>query len=249
MKIGIIGSGYIGSVLTRRLTALGHTVYLSNSRGPESLRDIAAETGASPVSVREAVASGEIVIVTIPQSKIPELPADLFAGVGREVVVVDTGNYYPKLRDGAIDELDGNLADSEWVQRHLGRQVVKVFNSILFMSLADKGKPQGAPGRIGLPVAGDDPKAKAVLMELVDCLGFDPVDGGTLQESWRQQPGSTIYCADLTAAEIEAQLQQMGSVRTKEQLEAMLARRTKQEEDVIQMDPVAHYGSANHKRQ
>ena len=96
MKIGIIGAGEIGGTLTRRLTALGHQVSVANSRGPKSLADLAAETGAKAVSVEEAAKFGELVVVTIPQKNIPNLPRDLFAATPDTVVVVDTGNYYPR---------------------------------------------------------------------------------------------------------------------------------------------------------
>ena len=96
MRIGIIGAGNIGGTLARRLTALGHDVSIANSRGPETLADLAKETGAKAVTVREAARAGEVVIVTIPDKNVPSLPADLFAGVPADVVVVDTGNYYPQ---------------------------------------------------------------------------------------------------------------------------------------------------------
>ena len=248
MKIGIIGSGYIGSTLTRLLTGLGHTVYLSNATGPDSLKAIAEETGAIASTVQESATSGEIVIVTIPQKNIPDLPVGLFDKVGSDVIVVDTGNYYPTLRDGAIEGLDNTYTDSEWVAKHLGRPVIKAFNSIMYLSLANGGKPKGSEGRIGLPVAGDDPVAKAKIMELVNTLGFDPVDGGTLKESWRQQPGSPVYCTDLSAQEIKAEFARFGSIRTPEHLAEIVERRTNQEKDVIKASPNDHYGSANHKR-
>jgi predicted dinucleotide-binding enzyme len=96
MNIGIIGAGNIGGNLTRRFSALGHNVFVANSRGPESLGDLAAETGATPVSVHEAARRGDVIIVTIPEKNIPDLPRDLFAGVPDDVVIVDTGNYYPQ---------------------------------------------------------------------------------------------------------------------------------------------------------
>src|SRR5436190_12231837 len=99
MKIGIIGAGNIGGTLTRRFQELGHKVFVANSRGPETLADLAAETGATPVTVEEAARSGDVVIVTIPEKNIPGLPRDLFAAVSDDVVVVDTGNYYPQQRD------------------------------------------------------------------------------------------------------------------------------------------------------
>ena len=105
MKIGIIGAGQIGGTLTRRLTKLGHEVFVANSRGPESLADLAKETGAKPVSVQEAARAGEVVVVTIPEGKVRDLPRDLFAGVPEDVVIIDTGNYYPRERDGRIGEI------------------------------------------------------------------------------------------------------------------------------------------------
>ncbi|MES2460117.1 MAG: NAD(P)-binding domain-containing protein [Armatimonadota bacterium] len=205
MNIGIIGAGFIGGTLARRLTALGHEVTIANSRGPETLGDLAAETGARAVTAAEAARSGEIVIVTIPQRAVPDLPGDLFAGVGDEVVVVDTGNYYPS-RDGRIDAIEDGQVESAWVAEHLGRPVVKVFNNIFSQSLLENGKPAGTPGRIALPVAGGSPEARQKVMRLVDELGFDPVDAGSLEESWRQQPGTPVYVADLDAPRLKESL-------------------------------------------
>src|SRR5580700_6381173 len=173
MRIGIIGAGAIGGTLTRRLAALGHHVSVANSRGPESLAELAAETGAKPVSVAEAARSGEVVIVTIPERNILKLPRDLFAASPDSVVVVDTGNYYPRQRDGRIDGIEAGLTESRWVGQQLNRQVVKAFNNIYAEHLLKLGKPKGTPGRIALPVAGDDPAAKAIIVKLVDELGFD----------------------------------------------------------------------------
>jgi predicted dinucleotide-binding enzyme len=199
MKIGIIGAGQIGGTLTRRLTALGHEVSVANSRGPETLADLAAETGATAVSVTEAARGGELVVVTIPQKNVPSLPAGLFGGTADGVVVVDTGNYYPQQRDGRIDAIEAGTTESRWVEQQLGRPVVKAFNSIFAQHLLELGRPVGTAGRIALPVAGDDDAAKAVALRLVDELGFDGVDGGGLDESWRQQPGTPVYCTDLDA--------------------------------------------------
>lgn len=196
MKIGIIGAGNIGATLTRRLRAVGHDVSVANSRGPDSLKELAQETGARAVAVRDAARGNEVVIVTIPEKNIPDLPDDLFAGVPDTVVVVDTGNYYPHQRDGRIDSIENGLPESQWVAGELRRPVVKAFNNIYAQHLLERGKPKGAAGRIALPVAGDDPNAKSVVMRLVDELGFDPVDAGTLAESWRQQPGSPVYAQD-----------------------------------------------------
>lgn len=198
MKIGIIGVGQIGGSLTRRLTTLGHDVSIANSRGPETLATLAKETGARPVTVEQAAHAGDVVIVSIPLKSIPLLPAGLFDGVPDDVVVVDTGNYYPK-RDGRIDPIENGATESRWVSDVLRRPVVKVFNTILADHLLNSGKPAGTRGRIALPVAADDEKDKQVVIGLLDELGFDGVDAGSLDESWRQQPGSPVSGADLDA--------------------------------------------------
>lgn len=200
MKIGIIGAGNIGGTLARRLAALGHQVGVANSRGPESLAALARESGARAVTVEEAARAGDVVIVSIPLKNISRLPRDLFKGVPDSVVVVDTGNYYPRQRDGRIDPIERGATEARWVADQLGRPVVKAFNNIYARHLLERGKPTGTAGRIALPIAGDDPRAKEVVTRLLDELGFDAVDGGGLDESWRQQPGTPVYGTDFDAA-------------------------------------------------
>ena len=216
MNIGIIGAGNIGGTLTRRLTALGHKVFVANSRGPESLADLVRETGAAPVSIYEAARNGEIVIVTIPQKNIPKLPRDLFAGVSDDVIVIDTGNYYPQQRDGRIDGIEAGTTESRWVSQQLGRPVVKTFNNIYADHLLRFGRPAGTPGRIALPVAGDDTEAKTTVIKLLDELGFDGVDAGTLDESWKQQPGTPVYGTDFDTEGVKKALAQASKERTPE---------------------------------
>lgn len=206
MKIGIIGAGHIGGALTRRFRALGHEVFVANSRGPQSLAGLAAETGARAVSPHEAARRGEVVVVTIPEKNIPALPKDLFDGVPPEVAVIDTGNYYPRNRDGYLAGIESGLTESRWVAQQLGRDVVKAFNNIYAQHLLERGTSAGTPGRIALPVAGDDHAKKAVVMRLVDALGFDPVDAGGLDASWRQQPGTPVYAMDFDAAGVRRAL-------------------------------------------
>src|ERR1035437_1612537 len=208
MKIGIIGAGNIGGALTRRFTELGHEVSVGNPRGPQTLSDLASAAGATAVTVTVADRGKDVVVVTTPQQNVPSLPSDLFAGVGDDVVVVDTGNYYPQQRDGRIDAVEGGMAESRWVQQQLGRPVIKAFNNIYAQHLHEKGQPQGTPGRIALPVAGDDQPAKAVVLGLVDELGFDPVDAGGLDESWRQQPATPVYAKDFDADGVRRALAQ-----------------------------------------
>jgi len=211
MKIGIIGAGYTGGTLTRMLTSLGHQVSVATSGGrapraarplgsaPQPVADLARETGATAVPVEEAARRADVVIVAIPEKNLPTLPADLFKGTPASVVVIDTGNYYPRERDGRIDEIETGMLESRWVERQLGRPVVKAFNNILAEHLAERGRPKGSTERIALPVAGDDAAAKEVVLQLVDQLGFEPVDAGGLDESWRQEPGTPVFVTDLDA--------------------------------------------------
>ena len=208
MTIGIIGTGNIGATLTRHFTRLEHEVVVANSRGPETLADLAKETGAKPVSVAEVPRGRDLVVVTIPEGKIPNLPRGLFKSVSANLIVIDTGNYYPRHRDGRIEGIENGLLESRWVEQQLGHPVIKVFNNIYAEHLAKRGKPPGAPGRIALPVSGDDAKAKEVVMKLVNDIGFDPVDAGGLGESWRQQPGTPVYAADFDAAGVRRALAQ-----------------------------------------
>ncbi|NID14255.1 NADPH-dependent F420 reductase [Luteibacter yeojuensis] len=196
MKIGIIGAGNIGHTLARRFREIGHDVLIANSRGPETLTHIEQETGAVAVTAREAARGVDVVIVTIPEAKVTSLPPDLFDGVPEETVVVDTGNYYPQQRDGRIESIEDGVPESQWVSDRIRRPVIKAFNNIYAEHLGTLGKPATADARIALPVAGDDANAKAKVLKLVDELGFDGVDAGSLAESWRQQPGTPVYTAD-----------------------------------------------------
>ena len=216
MRIGIIGAGNIGGTLTRRLTAAGHTVSVANSRGPETLKDLAQETGAKPVTVTEAARAGEVVIVTIPMKNLSKLPHNLFQGTFENVVVVDTNNYYPRQRDGRIRAIEDGLPESRYVEQQLGRPVIKAFNNIYAEHLMNMGKPAGTEGRIALPVAGDDEKAKSLVMKIVDELGFDPVDAGGLDESWKQQPDTPVYATDHDAEGVRRALAQASQQRKPE---------------------------------
>ncbi|MBQ1096471.1 NAD(P)-binding domain-containing protein [Streptomyces sp. b94] len=211
MKIGIIGAGNIGGNLTRRLTALGHDVSVANSRGPHTLTALAGETGATPVPVEEAARGAEVVVVTIPLKAIPDLPSGVLDGAADGAAVVDTNNYYPRQRDGRIAAIeDEGLTESRWTERHLGHPVVKAFNGTYAQDILERPRPAGAPDRLALPVAGDDEAAKAKVRSLIDELGFDTVDAGGIDESWRQQPDTPMYglrsgVEDVTKALAEAE--------------------------------------------
>ncbi|GAA5036600.1 NAD(P)-binding domain-containing protein [Terrabacter aeriphilus] len=192
---GFIGSGHIGSTVARLAIAAGHDVVLSNSRGPQTLADLAAELGpraraATPV---EAAAAGDLVVVTIPLKAYRDVPVDELAGK----VVVDTMNYYPE-RDGQIAALDdGSTTSSELLQAHLPTShVVKGFNNIFFQHLRDLARPLlpvGDDGRSVLAVAGDDAAAKDTVRRALHAIGYDTLDLGPLAEGWRTQPGQPAY--------------------------------------------------------
>jgi 8-hydroxy-5-deazaflavin:NADPH oxidoreductase len=199
MDIGIIGAGKIGGTLTRLLTGQGHTVKVANSRSPETLAELAAETGATAVWASDAAEDADLVIVSIPQKNVVDLSPGIVQTAKPGAPVIETNNYYPKQRDGRIEAIEQGTPESAWVSEQLGVPVFKVFNGIFWKHLLENGKPRGTVGRIALPVAGDNPTNKQTVFDLVDALGFDPIDGGTLAESWRQQPGTPVYGKDLDA--------------------------------------------------
>jgi predicted dinucleotide-binding enzyme len=214
MKIGIIGTGNIGGALVHRFRATGHDVAIANSRGPASLQALASETGARPVMIDQVVRGTELVVVAIPMTKFASLPARLFADASPDLIVVDTSNYYPRERDGRIAEIEAGLTESGWVEHRLGHRVVKAFNSILAQHLLENGRPAGSPNRIALALAGDDAGQKSVVARLLDNIGFDAVDAGTIAESWRQQPGTPGYLQDFGVEGVRRALEQARTERS-----------------------------------
>lgn len=204
--IAVIGAGTIGGILARKLAAAGHAVRIANSKAPSTLMDFGAD-GVTPAWAVDALVGADIAILALPQAAVARLSPEVRAGLGGVAIVIETGNYYP-VRDGRIDAIEAGLTDSEWVSAQLERPVFKAFNNIGAMSLLTKGTPTGAEHRVGLSVAGVAGPGKQRVMALVDQLGFDPIDGGDLQDSWRQQPGTPAYCADLTAAELRDRIEQ-----------------------------------------
>lgn len=190
--LGLIGSGNIGGTLARLAVAAGLDVVVSNSRGPETLAELVAELGptARAATAAEAAAAGDIVVVTVPLKNYRQVPVEPLAGK----VVIDTNNYYPD-RDGTFPELeDATATSSELLQRHLPTsKVVKAFNNIFYPHLAALARPSDAADRSTLPIAGDDADAKKSAAELLDALGYDTVDVGTLTESWRFEVNTPAY--------------------------------------------------------
>jgi 8-hydroxy-5-deazaflavin:NADPH oxidoreductase len=202
MKIGIIGVGHIGKTLALTLSAAGHEVNVANSRGPEKIDAEVLATGAKPVTVQQAVKDKDVIIVSIPLNRIPDI-TPLLAGVSEDTVVIDTSNYYPA-RDHKIDSIEAGQVESLWVQDQLGRPVAKAWNAIGSDSFARKGKPAGSADRIAIPIAADRELDRKVTMELVEDTGFDAFNAGSLNDSWRQQPGAPGYCTDLSLQELPA---------------------------------------------
>ena len=203
MNIGIIGSGNIGGNAARLFAKAEHDVAISNSRGPESLQDLVAGIGsnARAATVEEAASFGEVVLVAIPFFAYETLPAAQFAGK----IVVDATNYYEG-RDGQIDF--GGLTSGELLARHLpDTRLVKAFNTMYYETLATEGRGEN---RLVLFVAGDDDEAKAVVSGLIEEIGFEPVDTGSLRYGGRkQEPGSAIYNEPMTADQATEVLSEM----------------------------------------
>jgi len=192
--IGFIGSGRIGGTVARLSVAAGHMVVVSNSRGPDTLKDLVAELGpmARAESVDNTAEEGDFVVVATPLAAIRHLPVRPLV----DKAVIDANNYYPQ-RDGHIADLDsGQICSSQLLQRHLlGASVVKAFNNIYYHHLRNLARPAGDPQRSYLPIAGDNPQALAAVGQFVDQIGYGVVDYGPLAESWRQQPGEPVYGA------------------------------------------------------
>jgi predicted dinucleotide-binding enzyme len=183
----------------------GYDVVVSNSRGPDTLKDLVRELGplARAGTPAQAASAGDIVVVTIPLKNVGDVPVAPLAGK----IVIDTNNYYPE-RDGHIAELDNEeTTTAELLQRHLpASKVVKAFNHLYAATLTTDGQPAGTPNRRALAIAGNDSDAKSVVGQLIDRFGFDVVDLGPLSESWRIQRDTPGYGPRRTADELRRDL-------------------------------------------
>jgi hypothetical protein len=204
MKIGLIGAGLIGATAARRFLDAGHAVALSNSRGPDTLRDLVDDLGddAHAMTVEEAAAFGEVAMEAIPYGHVDDLPEDAL----RDRILISASNYYPQ-RDGTIDL--GDQTQTERVAAVLpDTRVVKAFNTIYWEHLRDQGDTSlPLDERRVVPLAGDDAEAKSVVADLITQIGFAPLDLGSLREGGRQmEPGQPIYNRNLTLAEARSLL-------------------------------------------
>ncbi len=203
--IGIIGSGHVGSNLARAAIAHGYDVVLSNSQGPDSLTDLVKELGprARAATPAQAAAAGEFAIVATPLTTIDQVPVEPLAGK----VVIATINYFPQ-RFGHIPEIDdGTTTAPGLLQAHLpASRVVRAFSMINAAEMSGDGHPEGDPKRRALALAGDDRAAKQLVAGLYDEFGFDAVDIGGLDESWRIEAGQPAFVVRQDVAELKTNL-------------------------------------------
>ncbi len=204
MRIGIIGSGNIGGTAAKLFVEAGHEVALAHASGPESLRGDVAALGrrARAATVEDACEFGEVVLLAIPWRSRGDLPADRLRGK----VVVDAMNPYRP--DFSLYDLGDSTSSEEVAKALPGARLVKAFNSLQARELATRGD-RGAPveSRTAILVAGDDQDAKRVVAQLVEDIGFAPVDTGSLRDGGRlQQAGGPLYARVITAADARAAL-------------------------------------------
>lgn len=211
-NVGLIGAGHVGSALAKILVDAGHSVKVANSKGPRTLREFELKTQSRAVDISEVTEDIDILIIAVPLFRSADLRG-LLKCMYRNTIVVDTSNYNP-LRDGSIAAIDQGMPESAWVSEQIGVPVVKAFNNIISLSLAIHGRPKGDSNRIALPVAADDPGAGYIVRQLIEDLGFDAFDAGTISESWRQQPGQPAYCTDPTLKELPILLQRADRARS-----------------------------------
>ena len=205
--IAIIGSGHVGSNLAKAAVAHGYRVVLSNSQGPDSLAGLVSELGprASAATPAEACTAGDFAIVAIPITTIDQVPVEPLAGK----VVIATVNYFPE-RLGHVPEIDGGTTTAPGLlQAHLpASKVVRAFSMIDAADMSGDGHPEGDPKRRALALAGDDPAAKRLVAGLYNEFGFDALDIGGLDESWRIDAGQPAFVVRQNLAELEANVAQ-----------------------------------------
>lgn len=202
MKIGILGVGHIGKTLALKLAAAGHQVHVANSGSPKNIAPEVLATGAHATTAQAAIENKEVIILSIPLNRIPEIKS-LLTNVPENVTVIDTSNYYPA-RDNYIESIENGMVESLWVKQQLGRTITKAWNAIGSQSLEKNGSIPGSSTRIAIPFAADRQEDRRITKQLIEDTGFDAYFSGTIENSWKQQPGAPVYGTDLTMEEIES---------------------------------------------
>lgn len=203
-RIGIIGTGNIGSALARLWVDAGYEVLIS-SRHPERLQALAAELGpkARAGTPHEAATFGEVVLLAVPYAAMPQIGRDHAAELAGKVVL-DAGNPIPA-RDGAMAEearsLGAGLASKGYLP---GVRLVRAFNAISAGNLRNQAHRSGE--KLAIPLAGDDRAALQVAARLVADVGFDPVIVGPLSSARQFDYSSGISAKMLTARELRQEL-------------------------------------------
>ncbi|GCE12893.1 NADPH-dependent F420 reductase [Tengunoibacter tsumagoiensis] len=206
MNIGILGSGNIGHNAARLFARAGHLIAISNSRGPQSLVNFVHELGhnAQALSAEEVVQFGDVILLAIPWVKRDELPdAQLFTNK----IVIDAMNPYSAIFQ--LIDLSPSTSSEEVARQLPQAHIVKAFNTMYFETLRTGGRttPQN---RLVIFLAGDNAQAKAIVSQLIEEIGFAPLDTGSLHEGGLlQQPGSPIYNIPLTVEEARKRLAQL----------------------------------------
>jgi predicted dinucleotide-binding enzyme len=188
-KIGMIGSGNVGSALGRALALAGHEVMFS-SRDLDSDKKLAADVGknARAGTPREAAAFGDVLVFAVPYGALPELGKTLGSSL-KGKVVLDACNPFPQ-RDGDIAtrarEQGAGQVSAELLP---GARIVRAFNAI---GAARMGKAHEEPGKVGMPIAGDDKDAIAIASRLIREIGYEPVLVGGLAMGKYLMPGTPL---------------------------------------------------------
>lgn len=195
MNIGIIGAGAMAQAITQHATKAGHSVMLSNSRGPKSLQPLTHHLKCLAGTVIQAIEYGDIIIIAIPLVMYPSLPQAPMEGK----VVLDLLNYFPQ-RDGNISSLQHEeITTSELLAEHLPKShLVKAFNSITVEDLRRDARPYNDVERRAIPIAGDNFEAKRITTLFIYEIGFEVVDAGSLAEGWRFERFRPVYCVSLS---------------------------------------------------